>query len=55
MLCVELGKLVIEIIGWDRAAIPGLVVDLILRIGLHRIARHDPDQTIPANLDKSHL
>jgi hypothetical protein len=53
---IEFSKLVIEIIACDRTAIAGLVVDLIVRIGLHRIAGHDSDhKTIPANLDTNHL
>jgi hypothetical protein len=56
MSCIEFSKLVIENIAWDGTASTGLVVDLIVRIGLHRIAGHDPDQkTIPANLDTNHL
>jgi hypothetical protein len=51
MSCFELSKLVVKGIGFDRTAF----MDLIPRIGLHRIAGDDPDQTLPANLDKTYL
>src|SRR5262249_52444883 len=56
MLCVELSKLAIKIIGYDGIAIAERAIHLIPRTGAYapaRLARHNHDQAFPANFHTS--